>query len=71
MNLIKRFQAKTPYRNKMVGRLLSSIAGVLTAVEGVLLTYNAPAPDWLHKAIIATAIVTAIWAAYHGQKVKK
>lgn len=71
MNLLQRFFARTPYRNKLIGRTLTAVSGVLTTVETVLLTYNAPVPGWLHKAFITCAIITALWAGYHGQKVKK
>lgn len=55
----------------MIGRLLSTVSGFVTAIEATLIAYNVPIPEWLHGIIIGTAIVTAIWASYHGQKVLK
>lgn len=71
MNIIQRFKAKTPYKNKMIGRFLTSISAILTVVETVLLTNDVGVPAWIHKAFIAFAVITAIWSAYHGQKIKK
>lgn len=71
MGIIKRFKAKTPKANKDAGRFLSTISAALTGVEAVLLAYSVKVPDILHQAIIGAAILTAIWAAYHGQKVKR
>lgn len=71
MNIFERFKAKTPYKNKMIGRFLTSISAVLTTIETVLLTNDVSVPAWIHKAFICSAIITAIWSAYHGQKVKK
>ena len=71
MNIFQRFKARTPYRNKMIGRLLTSVSGILTAIETVLITYQSPVPNWLHQSIIGFAILTAVLASYHGQKVKK
>lgn len=71
MGLIKRFKAKTPKANKDAGRFLSTVAATLTGVEVVLITYSVKVPEMLHQAIVAVAILTAIWAAYHGQKVKR
>lgn len=71
MNLLQRFLAKTPRRNKMIGRLLSTVSGVVTAIEATLIAYNVPIPEWLHGIIIGIAIITAVFASYHGQKVLK
>jgi hypothetical protein len=71
MNILQRFLAKTPSRNKQIGRLLTLLMGMLTAIEGVLLAYNIPAPDWIHQTIIASAVVSGLLSGYHGQKVKK
>lgn len=71
MNLLQRFLAKTPRYNKRIGKFLTTISGCLASVEGVLIYYNVPIPQWLHGIIIGTAILTAVWASYHGQKVLK
>jgi hypothetical protein len=71
MNLLRRFFALTPARNKRIGRFLSTVSGIITALEGSMIAYNVPIPKWLHGIFIGTAIVTAVWAGYHGQKVKK
>jgi hypothetical protein len=48
-----------------------NIIRIITALEGSMIAYNVPIPKWLHGIFIGTAIVTAVWAGYHGQKVKK
>lgn len=71
MNIIQRFKAKTPHRNKIIGRYLTAISGALVSVETVLQVYSVPVPNFLHKSIIVLAIITTLLSAYHGQKVKK
>lgn len=71
MNLLERFFAKTPKYNKRIGRALTILTGVLTAIEGVLLSYNIQAPAYIHQTIIAAAVVSGLLSGYHGQKVKK
>lgn len=71
MNLFKRFLAETPWRNKIIGRELSALTGFLTAIEGVLIAYNAPVPAYVHQTIIAIGVISLFLSGYHGQKVKK
>ena len=71
MNIIKRFFSPTPRDNKRIGRFLTTISGIVTAIEGTIIAYNVKVPEWLHSTFIAIAIITAVWAGYHGQKVKK
>lgn len=71
MNLIQRFKSKTPAYNKKIGRFLTAITGVVTILEGVFQQYPDSIPKWLHWTFVGSAIITALMAAYHGQKVKK
>lgn len=71
MKIFKRFMAKTPLINKRIGRILTSISAALTVLEAHLLSNNINVPKWLHAIIITSTAITAIWAAYHGQKVKR
>lgn len=71
MNLFQRLWAKTPDNNKKIGRALSALTGFLTAIEGVLIAYNAPVPAYVHQTIIAIGVISLFLSGYHGQKVKK
>ena len=71
MNLIQRFLAETPWRNKLIGRLLTFLTGILTTIEGVILAYEMPVPAYVHQTIIAIGVVSLFLSGYHGQKVKK
>lgn len=73
MNLIQRFRARTPERNKRIGRLISAITGVISVVETTLYAYQDkfPLPHWVHVLFMSSAVIGALWAAYHGAQVKK
>ena len=71
MNLIQKFRAKTPLRNKRIGRFITVVTGIITVVETTLHTYPNDTPEWLHKVFMISAVIGALWAAYHGAQVKK
>lgn len=63
--------ATTPLRNKHIGRTLTSISAALTVLEAHLLSNSIDVPKWLHAVILTSTAITAVWAAYHGQKVRR
>lgn len=73
MNLIQRFRAKTPPYNKRIGRFLTAVTGVIGVIETTLYAYQDkfPIPHWMHVVFMSSAVVSALWAAYHGAQVKK
>lgn len=70
MNLIQKFRAKTPRKNKVIGRWLTVVCGAITATEVVLHTYQVDVPKWLRALFILSAIITAVSASWHGAQVK-
>lgn len=73
MNLIQRFFARTPKRNKRIGRWVTVITGAISITETTLYAYQDkfPLPNWVHVLFMSSAVVGALWAAYHGAQVKK
>lgn len=71
MNLIQRFRAKTPKKNRSIGQIVSGITAALAAIETTLIMYDIKVPQIVHNTLIGFTILGVVIAAYNGQKVRK
>ena len=71
MNLFEKWSAKTPKKNKDIGRLLTVVAGALVSMETYFIANGVQLPSWVHGVIVIVGGLSVFFAALHGAKVEK